>query len=134
MGCDIHLFVEVRSERTKSGWELAEDDSKYGDWGVGRNYLLFARLAGVRAYANPDVLPIAEPRGLPDDANAHVRRYMDPSDRGADLHSRSYFTLNELSAADWPEGLEWVPEEFLVRLADLRPSSDDVRIVFAFDN
>lgn len=130
MGCDIHLFVEVRYG---DQWENVPDDvTPYGDWGIGRTYLLFSRLAGVRSDPREPVLPIADPRGTPDDVSPEVREYMDPDD--GDLHSRSYFTLTELRAADWSMGLEWFRDDFLPRIAGLDRDPDNVRIVFAFDN
>ena len=77
----------------------------------GRNYELFSVLANVRN-DNPEynifdrmmryemrdsLLPIALPRGVPDDASKEWRKYV--SAWGADLHSTSYFTLTELLQA-----------------------------------
>lgn len=95
MGCDIHLFVEVRTE---NGWEAVDPpkdapSEKYADdpdyfsrwgnyhkyrdesttavqWSFGRNYRCFALLADVRNDGN--VQPIAEAKGLPADVTDAV--------------------------------------------------------------
>lgn len=66
MGCDIH---GVFQKRTADGWQ--DVPTTYEE---GRHYFLFAVLAGVRngfGFAgiptHTPVVPIAEPRGLPDD-------------------------------------------------------------------
>jgi len=60
MGCDIHCYIEYKRKDWNS-W------SPFGGCiNPGRNYRLFAALAGVRnAY---DILPVVEPRGYPTDA------------------------------------------------------------------
>jgi hypothetical protein len=129
MGCDIHLFVE---RRTENGWELVDpivpnkyyeptdeqrtaglpdDDGERpttidNNFCNDRNYRLFGMLANVRngyEFAGVDlggeVVPIDEPRGLPEDVTAPVK---DESDRwGSDGHSHSHFTLRELLEYDW---------------------------------
>lgn len=61
MGCDIHCYIEYKS---------AGSDSRWQDFGgrinPGRNYEIFAKLAGVRNYQ--ELTPVAEPRGFPEDA------------------------------------------------------------------
>lgn len=70
----------------------------------GRNYDLFAVLADVRngygfagSPTGDRIEPIADPRGVPDDASKRWVKYVERW--GADLHSTSYFTLAELEAA-----------------------------------
>lgn len=70
----------------------------------GRNYDLFAVLADVRngrgfagIVTGDRIEPIADPRGVPDDASKRWTRYVERW--GMDLHSLSYFTLAELEAA-----------------------------------
>jgi hypothetical protein len=65
-----------------------------------RNYSRFAVLANVRNYGNTEY--IDEPRGLPRDVTAEVRKAS--RDWGIDGHSRSYFTLKEL--IDYQENIE----------------------------
>ena len=85
MGCDIHDWAEVRGPDgrwTKCGdvfaytyfdpnepeneWNRRLTDSPYS----GRNYRLFAVLAGVRN--DYGIRPIAKPRGVPDDVSPKV--------------------------------------------------------------
>lgn len=72
----------------------------------GRNYDLFAMLANVRnGYGFAGVNtgdgfnPIAEPRGVPEDASKYYKNEV--ADWGVDSHSHSYFTVDELEAYDW---------------------------------
>lgn len=111
MGCDIHLFTEVK--KTINGTEMwINSDSweinPYYRYGTdedrkhereldhksiyrGRNYELFGILADVRGDGNP---VISDPKGLPEDVSDVVK---DESDRwGSDGHSHSYLTLREL--------------------------------------
>jgi hypothetical protein len=60
MGCDIHLFIEHKRK-----------DSKYwssfgGEINPGRDYEIFARLAGVRNRLEEEITPVAPNRGLPE--------------------------------------------------------------------
>lgn len=155
MGCDIHLAVEVRNgdgvwrralppEEVRDPWlvEQAEerpDDPYYAKrvevtWFDDRNYNLFAILAGVRN--NFDFEPIAEPRGLPDDLSAEVKRldYAEQEDEDADDndvslgdHSQSWLTLAELQAYNWNREVKeggWVdPINFLLWQNEGRPQS-----------
>lgn len=121
MGCDIHLYVERRVDGkwvTADKWTpnkyageegeppmaLEYDDRFY----TGRNYNLFAILADVRnghgfagIKTSGGFVPIAEPRGIPDDA---CPEYRAESERyGEDGHSHSYFTVAELLTYDWTQ-------------------------------
>jgi hypothetical protein len=108
MGCDIHALIE---RKTKYGWVNT------GDPDIGRNYEMFAVLAGVRNYDG--ITPIAEPRGLPSfvafrsysDGERYVSwsdyddkpcREMErmAEDYGEDGHSGSWLTLAEVKAFD----------------------------------
>ncbi len=98
MGCDIHAFVE---KRTEGKWECIteiEDDEGYlspkKQIYSERNYSLFGILAGVRG----DSKPIKEPVGLPDDVSEMVKKISDQWD--SDGHSHSYYTLKELIQFD----------------------------------
>lgn len=105
MGCDIHLYVEHRVDGvwqsadkwTKDKWTEHEsimsvdyDDQFY----TGRNYELFAMLAGVRNRF--DIVPISDPRGFPDDISPQL------AELDVD-HSASWLTLAELLAYDWTQ-------------------------------
>jgi hypothetical protein len=96
MGCDIHVYIE---RKTKNGWERVPDHmgpknniahSNQNSWGMGRNYILFGRLASVR---RPHVVAISGVKGLPADASEEIYEgYW--GDRG--YHSASYFSADEL--------------------------------------
>ena len=114
MGTDIHLYVE---HRVDGKWASADvwEPSKYEDdktiltvpYGKhfydNRNYDLFAILAGVRngrGFAGIDTgdgfVPIAEPRGLPDDMSPEMLKESEHLD-----HTPSWLLLSELLAYDW---------------------------------
>jgi hypothetical protein len=105
MGCDIHLFTELKKGSGK--WKNADYwqhnyfyDEKDPDCERemdpvpvyrGRDYDLFGILAGVRSGSN-DL--IDDPRGIPEDACEITKT---ESERcGSDGHSHSWFTLKEL--------------------------------------
>lgn len=109
MGCDIHLFIEKKTEAgwehcsappTWNHWEMRHEERREGEWEFngnwysGRNYEMFALLAGVRN--SHDQKPIAEPRGMPRNASLAVRR--ESKEWGSDGHSHSHLTLAELEA------------------------------------
>jgi hypothetical protein len=113
MGCDIHLYVEKRTdgkwvaqgnfERDEDGY--AQGGDRYYD---GRNYDLFAILANVRngrgfagVKTGDGFNPIAEPKGIPDDASAEIKEIAESWD--CDGHSHSHFTIRELLDYDWTQ-------------------------------
>ncbi len=129
MGCDIHIYAEVRKTKLNvfggqvDKWEFQEDrfrnenyNPKYPktEWNreftsepyPHRNYNLFAILANVRngyGFAGVDTgdgfKPISIPKGLPDDVSPQIKEV---SDRwGVDGHSHSYHTLSDLKSYDW---------------------------------
>ena len=72
----------------------------------GRNYNVFAILANVRngrGFAGVDTgdgfVPIAEPRGIPEDASDYYKHQVEAY--GENGHSHSYLTLQELLDYDW---------------------------------
>lgn len=144
MGCDIHLHSEIK---INGRWHC------YGSPNPHRNYRLFARMANVRNYG--DIVPIAEPRGLPSDVSVVVKFSAD--DYGTDGHSHSYLTSAEIAELEqWYEAEGKYPHEdkldpfwfektfgFLFgntypgfnKYPDERPKGlEDVRFVFWFDN
>ena len=146
MGCDIHLYVEKK--RVDGIWITADEwgdiwSEECGDdidtvcdnpYYEGRDYSLFAALAGVRnSYG---VNPVSSPRGLPDDACYEVKR--EAATWSTDAHSHSWLTVKELLSYHMKkktkyglDGQFWettMPE--LVWLGE----PEDVRIVFWFDN
>lgn len=108
MGCDIHMHFEYQSPWDKSiprKWvdgnfyrkSLYVDDIDSEEYSIvsiypHRNYSLFAVLADVRN--SEGIIPISQPRGLPEDANSFIIK--DSNSWGCDGHSHSYFTLREL--------------------------------------
>ena len=101
MGCDIHCTWEVR--RTQSGpWENMDTwDDGYPARPIldDRNYSLFAMLAGVRNM--DDIVPIAEPRGLPSDMAPETEAYFGSYRAGN--HSASWLDLEDLCAYDYTQ-------------------------------
>lgn len=154
MGCDIHMWFEVK----KTGkWEPAEVrvpcrlcgftaskpcryclDTKRM-WPGKRDYAVFNLLAGVRGDPDEDPTPISPPRGLPADLADHPRDVEDDfyetwdlRDQ-VDLHSKSWLLLSELEAhrARFPADAEMlVVMDEMAKLG----APEDVRMVFAFDN
>ena len=115
MGCDIHMYAEVKKnnkwskvgdvfenmwyskDRELSDWNKPLTDTPYD----GRNYDLFAILADVRnghgfagCVTGERFNPISEPKGLPDDVSKKIKKESDKWD--GDGHSHSYFTVKEL--------------------------------------
>lgn len=119
MGCDIHLYVEKCVDGkwvTADTWKPSEYEDEgdrlhvaYGDhFYDGRNYDLFAILANVRnGYGFAGIptgagfVPIAMPRGIPDDA---CKEYKDTAESwDSDGHSHSWLTVAELLTYDWTQ-------------------------------
>lgn len=116
MGCDIHLYVE---KRENGKWVHAQNHLLVGDDQVpdvpyeqkiysGRNYSLFAILAGVRngiGFAGCDTgdgfKPICEPKGYPCDVSPEIAAIA--ASWGQDAHSASWHTLADLLAYDWTQ-------------------------------
>jgi hypothetical protein len=116
VGCDIHGMIE-RAERgtysTRDAWCRWR---AAGEVDVGRDYELFAALAGVRNYVG--LVPICAPKGLPgyggleedslggyhrwdaanDEPNDYFQAYYERWH--VDAHSASWLTLAELRAYD----------------------------------
>lgn len=103
MGCDIHIWTEKQVDgRWTPADDLTGDESEYGrkyaEIYEGRNYALFAMLAGVRN--GYDIVPVRPPKGLPVDLSPEVE---------ADMwveHTPSWLTLAELKAYDWEQWFE----------------------------
>ena len=92
MGADIHTFIEYKigdgpwfpDRHHAIDPEFKEDGVNTCDDG-GRNYYLFAALAGVRGEG-------PEPKGLPNDISHLIAKGMD--NYGSDGHSHSYDSLD----------------------------------------
>ena len=93
MGCDIHIYIEKRVNgdkwQTHPGHTLihkgTEDEQIGSVDATGRDYTLFAALAGVRG-SGP------APLGLPDDISQTIERAI--ARYGNDGHSHSYISLD----------------------------------------
>jgi len=170
MGCDLHEHFEIW---TDGGWKriqmLLELDwntstpEEEAYWGlplfIGRDYDLFAVLAGVRNRLN--VRPIASCRGLPDDVSEEVREAWNRAQSFPEVHSASWLSLHELLTFDWDQPLiylehtierdaRWSKPEFvtyrdavaenkfvtegLVQLRGFATDRRDFRMVFWFDS
>lgn len=126
MGCDIHLYVERRVEGVWTPADMwkpskhAEDEGRlsldYQDaFYHDRNYDLFAILADVRnghgvagVTTGLGFVPIAEPKGLPDDVSDVLKAESDYWD--SDGHSHSWHTVADLMAYDWTQTTTHVAE------------------------
>ena len=108
MGCDIHLFTEIKKSINSEDKWVNVDNWRYNpyyqegnnNWErmlsvesiySGRNYELFGILAGVRNRNNDS---IDDPRGLPEDVSEVTKKESDRWD--GDGHSHSWLTLREL--------------------------------------
>lgn len=98
MSCNIHAWAEKKTP--DGGWRhipMSNEPFTYVHW-----YGLYGFLADVRNYHG--VPPIEQPRGLPDDVSAYVRR--DNSDWTCDAHTESWLTIAELEAFDYSAAME----------------------------
>lgn len=93
MGCDIHIYAEVRTGNGE--WHLVEENAKPLVIRCDRNYYLFAMLAGVRG--GRGIVPFSEARGVPPDASDGYRRLAEEQGE----HSFSHWTLEELLQQKW---------------------------------
>lgn len=162
MGCDIHLYTEMR--RTINGeakWVNIDHfklspyydgkdnaEKKYGIIRLydTRNYRLFTILAGVRNYGDSDVV-ISPPKGIPADCSNMVAE--EAEYWKLDGYSESYFTLKELkdfanenASSIEDSGLQGLIEKIEERKREAfsiwdnyeHPEHDEnIRIVFWFD-
>jgi len=162
MGADIHLFAEKRLRNNE--WATVQTFSPINkkalgldatgpyDWLFfmveGRNYALFAKLAGVRGNG-------PQAKGVPDDASPLYREYVDSW--LSDGHSHSWCTATEFVArfletldssdqivkeyAGWVLNsgqdnavLTFLDNYCAVQILEDRDKADDYRFVFFFDN
>lgn len=113
-----------------------------GDVYDGRDYRLFAILAGVRNYGGEE--PLFEPRGIPGDASPEFRRLCEQWD--GDAHSTGWLDLEDITAlivANAPlahEGgenpMSWFYQQAVVLMQRIaaKQGPKNVRVVFFFDN
>ena len=117
---------DIDGHWTNYDWKNRKDMAFYS----GRNYDLFAKLADVRNWNN-SITPLAEPKGVPDDASYAYN--INASEMNGDGHSHSYFTLDELldSGVDWNE---FNFTDTIEKMGKVDPDPSNVRCVFFFDN
>jgi hypothetical protein len=100
MGCDIHGVLQVKyvyTDRKSPRWDKIPWYT-LGTIESGRNYALFAALAGVCNYHS--ITPISEPRGFPEDYDPRIpSKLFDILGEYEGDHSFSWLTLKEI--------LEW---------------------------
>lgn len=147
MGCDIHLYTEIKIE---GQWHC------YGHPNVPRCYPLFALMADVRN-EDGEIHPISKPKGLPADCSLPVAKSAECWATAG--HSWSWLSASEIAKLDeqWvtvrkafiPAG-EWCGSDlehhyfgylegngwggFSRYPEDRKPWIEDVRFVFWFDN
>lgn len=145
MGCDIHLHIEVKIAGEWRHWAAP---------GIDRDYMLFAKMAGVRNHWR--IKPIAEPKGMPD--NLTFVTDFECKREGLDGHSHSWLDIHEIEQlAKYVEetlkeeqGGSWLSIEHhilkgsylcgnsfagLLKYPEDSPKEiEDVRFVFWFDN
>ena len=139
MGCDIHLFTEVKIDGVWHTHSIPR---------INRWYALFGEMAGVRC---DNVEPIVQPKGLPDDMGTVTARYNEYC--GSDGHTHSWFNKEEIQKLEaWLEendkksisveweylgyvfGSGWGNAEGYTDSGWEKEGIEDVRFVFWFDN
>lgn len=106
MGCNSHTYIEYRRKDGKGNWwpllQHRVDD---------RNYLLYAKMAGVRNYGDK-ITPIAPRRGFPEDAGYAAKEdyYLRINDELAAKEYEGYVSSEQ--ASKWvSEGISFFPPD-----------------------
>ena len=133
MGCDIHITVESRD--ATGAWTKHDGVPEF----ISRvGYAAFAALAGVRQRIPPVERVIPENRGLPKDFE--WAKWEDGDYFRDDGHSANWLWLYEMDRyarrGTFSTKSEWLRGWFEKTVKWMRTlgSSDDVRMVFFFDN
>jgi len=140
MGCDIHCMVEYLLHSTEKGkgevvthWWL----NFGGVISVDRNYVLFAKMAGVRR--SETVKPMFKQRGVPNDVGLVAMGIL--AKEWARGHSHSWLTLEEfesvltsyqLEGYEFELDVEW--RAMLAAMRTLQDGGHTVRLIFWFDS
>ena len=100
MGADIHLFLEYLESEELSGWTALAD----GPLSVGRDYLLFEAIAGVRSVRGYQ--PKYPPRGIPKKASLAVleRLLYRVAGKDEDLSNTIWRPVSRKQATQWVTG------------------------------
>jgi hypothetical protein len=123
MGCDIHLFAEIK---LNGKWNYFKEID------VGRDYELFARMANFGRCI--DIKPLVPNKGKPDDLAELTIEMLDTAD-----HSFSWFDCLEITKIceefpNVPFG-DFIWSKWGGSLSDMKSYNfTDVRWVFGFDN
>lgn len=157
MGCDIHIYVEVKY-KNKSDWEVFKEDYfELTDFGKSyykkeksnilfdnRDYTMFGFLAGVR---DSEIIPAPYSKGLPDSVAQEVSD--DYTLWDLDAHSVAHLYVSQLLEFDYSKNAyESEPLKnyytvlgglFFKNLKELnlllgRDNIENVRLVYWFDN
>ncbi len=129
MGCDIHVHVEIKNPVTGK-WD------HYSNPVVGRNYRLFAMLAGVRGEPADGDLPIAAGRGIPSDINwiteKDLKMWQDGSHHGVSwCTGKEAEELEKRYRTQYPGDYLYAPFGYVFSNSLDR---EDIRVIFWFDN
>jgi hypothetical protein len=130
MGCDIHMLVQ---HKPHEHWYTIMEMR----FPPGRDYLLFAIMAGVRG---DESLAIALPRGIPDDARIDLNDEFDRYYLGD--HSYSWLSFDELlevqkryAAEAKKHGQAWCESNTdLDAVIDFMRHYKNTRLIFGFDS
>lgn len=134
MGADIHMFVEYGSYTTPDGEQAW--DCVGGRWNPGRDYHMFAILAGVRGEQDEQIYPL---KGVPGGRLSWEAD--DYLNEDSDLHSHTWLTADEyaqcyaarmLTNERGPPAIGY--ELIMVLLQALKERDVPCRVCFAFDN
>lgn len=135
MGCDIHGWVECKSQYLTHHWYGVVDIEPL----IHRDYAAFGLLFGVRDHDYP---PVAQHRGLPEHASTRSRE----ESASDDYHSHSWISYQEMKDAPLFSTLEqyvWWKEadrpqwHALLTIMDtlaVLEGPEHVRLVVWFDN
>jgi hypothetical protein len=128
MGCDIHCHCEVKIYGVWHHYSVVE---------LQRDYVLFARMANVRNHNN--TVPIAEPRGLPEDICLLTQLSSDSWCSNG--HSYSWLSIDECQTLVKDEAIKENFSNDIKSLFDYWHSEgswsndlEQARLVFWFDN
>lgn len=129
MGCDIHGWIEVKTQFEGSYSSEWVGLVPLGDGARDRCYKAFCRLAGVRCYGGETC---GHAKGFPNDASQSAR--FDYERWGVDAHSPTWVTPQEYYDAYRFDGV--VPRGVVENVEWILDDYEDMeaRIVIWFDN
>jgi hypothetical protein len=155
MGCNSHMFVEIRHQwEAYANIRAGESWSLWGPLRETRDYNVYGALCGVRADWPKPVAPV---RGLPANVGYDVKEIMEKA--GADYHHHTWLAPKEFrtalervirgrrDAAKVPESTcakiykggpyiykPWIAAARVLRAITSVYGEENVRVVMAFDN